>query len=57
MGSGYFDLEKGKAQKIAMNDPKWLDDPVAFHVPGCCVAIQNKSHELDWRNSVVLGDT
>ena len=51
--TGYFDLELGKTQKIALADAKWMENPVRFQVPGCCVNIENTSRDADWRNRVV----
>ncbi len=53
--TGYFDLELGKVKKLALADPKWTEDPTRFHVPGCCVEIEDFSAEADWRNAVVKG--
>ena len=36
-----------------MNDTKWKENPVTYQVPGCCVDIEDKREELDWRNSII----
>ena len=51
--NGYFDLALGKIHKEKMNDTKWKEDPVLYQVPGCCVNIEDKREEVDWRNSVI----
>ena len=43
--NGYFNLELGKEHKFHINDSKWRESPSQFHVPGCCVSIDNLSEE------------